>query len=505
MPWIQAAQPSLCLFIQASRTDCRYVVVERSQAAPKLLGGGSFELQEQPLTAQVRDHAAAQNLRVRHAVLLLPRSELEMVSLHLPPASESELPELVQGALLQEQDDAATRPVSDFLITHHDGESTEVTVFSVDESSVDRWKAEFKAAGLNLIGVTFSGAGAAEMLPAILSDMDQTNVVITMSDQDLDLVVSTGARPVLFRTIPWSAEDDHQLADRLGEEIPRTISLAHHLREDDSPRIHLAGDLGEYESQLRSLSELIADPVSMIDPLDLVQSRTTLANPSRYANLIGVALAWNRGGLSLNLLAPRRPAVPAGPWRKLAVAGALVAVIVLMLGYQVWSERSAELHAIEDRQQKLKKLSKRADKSRELQALADAISDWRRDDIAWIDELRGLAERLPSSDQALVRKMNLSIDAQRQGIIDLSVQVSKPEIVTLLEDALRAGERSVSSKRVSESDEKSKLPWGFDTRVVFQPAELPDLPVPEDTKSTAADDAAAEETQRDALSERESS
>lgn len=73
MPWIQAAQPSLCLFIQASRTDCRYVVVERSQAAPKLLGGGSFELQEQPLTAQVRDHAAAQNLRVRHAVLLLPR------------------------------------------------------------------------------------------------------------------------------------------------------------------------------------------------------------------------------------------------------------------------------------------------------------------------------------------------------------------------------------------------------------------------------------------------
>lgn len=486
MKWTASPPPSACLFVQPHGPECRYVAIERDAALPKLIGGGCFEVQGRSPAADLRDRLASENVRARHVVLLLPRSEIEIVAFHLPPAAEAELPELVRGALLQEQDDAAANRVSDFLITHQDQESTDVTVFSLEESVLNGWKSDFKAAGWTLDGVTFSGLGAGELIRASSrSEMDGTQVVIALSDQDLDLVVLAGRTPVLFRTIPWSADEDHRLAERLGEEIPRTLSLAHRLEDDEPPRIHLAGELAEFGSQLSALAELIAEPVSLLDPLDRVQSRAELPGPSRYANLLGVAMAWNRGGLPLNFLSPRRAPAPAGPWRKLVLAGAAVAVLLMFFGARIVQERAEQLLAIEDRQQKLKQIVQRADKSRELQALAAAVSDWRRDDISWIDELRTLAERLPPPDEALVRKMSLSIDAQRNGVIDLSVQVSRPEVVTQLEDALRAGNRSVSSKRVSESDEKSKLPWGFDTRVVFEPEELPDLPAPEAAPDTA--------------------
>lgn len=465
-----------CVFVQMTRPECRYLLVERNESAPIVLAGGAFEVQTTSLAEELRDHLAEQNQRVRHAILLLPRSELESAALNLPPSSESELPALVQTALLQEQEDSDIQRVSDYLITHQDTQSTEVTAFSVDSKSLTQWTDQFKAAGMTLIGVTFSGTAPGEMLPSARTRTDDTNVVITVSDQDLDLVVSTGERPLLFRTVPWSTEDDHQLADRLAEEIPRTISLAHRLGEDDAPRVFLVGELSEFESELGLLSDLLSYSVIMVDPWDLVQSRTSLADASRYGNLVGIALVWNRQGLRLNFLAPRRPPAPASPLRKFALVGAAVAALLLGLGYQIYSARADQLSELEQRQKKYNDLVKRANKARGQKMLVDAVTQWRQDDVAWLDEWRRLSEQLPPSEQALVRKMNLMIDAQGQGVINLSVQVSKPEVVTMLEDALRVDSRSVSSNRVSESDEKSKLPWGFDTKVVFHPATPPDLP-----------------------------
>lgn len=481
LPWTSSQPPKTCLFVQVAESVCRYLVIERDVSLPKLIGGETFELQGPSVAAQLQERLTSLDLRVRHAVLLAPRSQLDVVSLQLPPATPAELPELVQGALLQEQDEAAAKRVSDFLITHHDSESTEVTAFTIEESLLQGWTSDFKAAGWSLAGVTFSGLGAGELLPVNGFDAAGTNVVVTLSEHDLDLAVMSGRTPILFRTIPWSVDEDHRLAERLGEEIPRTLSLAPRLPEDEPSRVLLVGDPGELEAQQRMLAELISEPVSLLDPLDRVQSRAELVGPSRFANLIGMALAWNRGELPLNFLAPRRPPKPAGPWKKLTLAGAAVTVLVLFFGSRILQERREQLTAIEERQQKLTKIAKRADKAKQIQALAAAVTDWRRDDITWIDELRTLAEQLPPAEEALVRKMSLTLDAQRHGVIDLSVQVARPEVVTQLEDTLRTGDRSVSSQRVSESDEKSKLPWGFDTRVVFEPAEPADLPVPDAT------------------------
>ena len=60
------------------------------------------------------------------------------------------------------------------------------------------------------------------------------------------------------------------------------------------------------------------------------------------------------------------------------------------------------------------------------------------------------------------------------------MQVRQPNVVTDLENAIRDERHSVSSKRVTESDEKANLPWSFETHIAFKPADLVDLPPPEE-------------------------
>ena len=73
----------------------------------------------------------------------------------------------------------------------------------------------------------------------------------------------------------------------------------------------------------------------------------------------------------------------------------------------------------------------------------------------------------------------MSADSQRNGVIDMDVQVSRPEVVAGLEDALRNEQRSVSSKRVSETAGKTDLPWHFETRIVFIPDDVPPTSIPD--------------------------
>ena len=57
------------------------------------------------------------------------------------------------------------------------------------------------------------------------------------------------------------------------------------------------------------------------------------------------------------------------------------------------------------------------------------------------------------------------------GVVDLSVQVSSPDVVTELEAAIRDDRHSVTSKRVAEVSDSENLNWSFETRITFRPTE----------------------------------
>ena len=48
--------------------------------------------------------------------MLLPRAELDVTTLHLPPVNEEDLPGMVANAVAAESDETATPLVTDFVI-----------------------------------------------------------------------------------------------------------------------------------------------------------------------------------------------------------------------------------------------------------------------------------------------------------------------------------------------------------------------------------------------------
>jgi len=157
--------------------------------------------------------------------------------------------------------------------------------------------------------------------------------------------------------------------------------------------------------------------------------------------------------------------------------GGVAAAVMLSIAYVAWSERSEQLEAIENKRASVEKFSKRATKAQELQDVLTAVRQWQRNDITWLDELDQLSERFPTRQQSLVRRMSLSSASNGAGVVDLSVQVSSPEVVAALESAIRDERHSVTSKRVSEVADVEGLNWAFETRIVFRPLPRPPLQV----------------------------
>ncbi len=493
----QLNRPRTCLFVLWTQPICRYVLVARDSPGPRVLKADSFETdQDEPSAAELQSQLDRQEIRCRQVVLLLPRAKLDIASHSLPPATEEEIPELVASAVALENDDAGTSRVSDFLVTHQDGAGCETMVFSSGEAEINDLKSEFKDAGFNLASVTYSGVGASELLKHVPARSAATTIVVATGDFDIDLVIRVNDQQVLFRSIPRPSEDTRGLADRLIAEIQRTLTLLHRAM-DDSSRLCLIGDVDEHEQLARRLSERASCAVSVVDPLNEVQSDVEVDCPSRYANLFGVARAWNGEGIALDLLNPRRPPRKPSPWGRVLFWGAIAASALAIVGYFAAEDRAEQIAVIESQKTKLKNLEKRAIKSLSLEDITRAIDDWRQDDVAWLDEIHELSTRLPHQDEALIRGMSMSTDSRGNGVIDLGVQVSRPDVIARLEDAVRDDRHSVSSKRVTESDAEAKLPWGFETRIVFKPAEVPELPLAdgdEDQEGGETADAADEPT-----------
>ncbi len=165
-----------------------------------------------------------------------------------------------------------------------------------------------------------------------------------------------------------------------------------------------------------------------------------------------------------------------------------------MFGYIGWSESADQMELIRKRQDKLAGLSKRVNQAAELQDIVNTVAIWQRNDITWLDELKDLSDRFPERNESLVRKMTMSGADNGAGVVDLSVQVNSPEVITELESAIRDDRHSVSSKRVTEISDAEELTWSFETRIVFRPLPRPKKTLPEPIEEVTVDGLALDDS-----------
>ena len=481
---------STCLFLQPTWPVCRYVVVRPGESRPQLIAAGSFDAElPEALVEHMKAELASRKVSVSRAVLLLPRGNVEVNSLRMPPASEDELPEMVSNVIAQQVDDSGEANVHDFVVSEtHDDESQELLTFTVTESILKEWSSRFREQGIRLQSVTFGGIGAVQLLESVSVRPARTSMVVTSTDQDTDLVVVESGRPRLFRTIPRATGDDQFVIQQLAGDIQRTLTLVGH-PDDEQTRIYLIGTVGEQQDAAEQLSQQLGLSVSMVNPFDQLDGQAVVDKPSRFANLIGAACAWNRGSLVVDLLNPRKPAVKKGPWGRVAFWGSVVALLAAIAGYLLWEQGAEQRELVADQKVKLQRLIKPARKAQTKLAISGAIDAWRASEVSWLDELDILSARMPPAADATAGNLNM-VSAGTTGRIDLSVEVSHPDVRMQLEEAIRDSRHAIRSKRVTDASNRSSSVWRFQTSITVapEPATLPELiaiETADDTESPA--------------------
>ncbi len=466
------------LLVEPSNAGPRYVVTSSDGTELRILAEGQLDAVDEvgSLPQRLRERLQESSIHCNRAALLLSRPTIETCSGSVPPADDSELPEMVKGLVAHEIDDADER-IIDFLITGRgDDQSIDILAMTYDRRDFDTATREFKDAGFTLESVTYNGLGAVELLRQVAHQKLPIAVAITATDAKTDIVVLHHGQPMLFRTIQRGVEPHDTFGPELASELQRTLAFIG-AAEEDSAQIYLIGDPESLGGVAEHLSEMLSSSVSIAGVLDKVDESAVapFTDAADYANLIGVASAINEDQLALDFVNPSQPELPPSRWSKWAMWGSVAALVLGVFGYIAWSDRAEQLSQIESKKEILRGLLKREVKSQKLQDIVNAVEGWRANEITWLDELKDVSDRFPRRSESLVRRMSLSSSGNGTGVIDLSVQVSSPDVVTGLEDAIRDGRHSVSSKRVTEVSDSQELTWSFETRIVFRPIPAPKL------------------------------
>lgn len=458
----------------------RYLVVRFSKDRIQLISRGQFDVHSQDdgvgLAQQIRMLLDEQSISCNQACLLLSRPSIDTVTDSLPPASTDELPILVANLVAQHDEDADQK-VIDFLVTSQsDDKGIDVLAMTCDRSMIESHQKEFSRNGFSLRNITYSGLGAVELLGKVAHQKQPIAAAITFTDQTTKIAVLHHGRPLLFRSLQTGLESTSAYGSALAAELQRTLAFVG-VADEDSAQVYLIGE----KSGLMEIASLLADTlscsVSVADACDHIDRSeiSSFDDAPGYANLIGVASAISNERLDLDFMNPREAPTPPSQVTRLTFWAAVAASVFLFLGYLWYSDTQEQQQAIDAKKSSLSRFAKRANKALEYQDLVDAVNQWQRSDVAWLDEIRDLSERFPLKSESLVKRMTMSSGADGVATVDISVQVSSPDVVTELEAALRDDRHSVTSKRVAEVSDTENLNWSFETRILLKPTKRPPL------------------------------
>lgn len=409
-------------------------------------------------------------------VLLLSRTDLEMISLVLPQEARDQFPEMVQLEIEQRLGEHESAPVVDYAIAgNNDASGVDVLAFSLLPEEVDRWSREAKEEKLRLAAIAPRHLSLLAKLPA--GAMNQTRVAIQSLPNEVEMVVARGSQPLFLRTLRLSTDDASSIAEQILLEVQRCLSLLPSEHQGEEAEVATAApspapplfvfpgtDAGPLAEALRErkVAEVHYLTSSSLWPSGSVASEI---RTEQFASLLGAGEQFLQHQLPVNLLAPKRPPKPIHPLRKWGPIGGLTAASLVLGGWFLYSdvrdlnEEANRLQATRDDQWKL------ANKSAERIDKLDLVEKWEAERVDWLSLMASLSSTLPLGDRASVRRMTASVsNAGPQ--VSLSVMVKSPEDLALMEEKLRSQSMEVSSQRVNQQASEEDYPWQFETTIV---------------------------------------
>jgi Tfp pilus assembly PilM family ATPase len=486
-----------------------------------------------------------QKLRVKNAIVDVPRHWVVLDVMRLPPSADDELPAMVQFQIARDLPFPAEEAIVDFAVSRRvEAEETpdepertaggedwgpaggvEVLVAAVRRDVLEHIRAVCEHAGLQPIRVglrPYANMVAASHVLGAESDGNTLFVDVGPEMTEIDIIADgrlAFARSAQVSTPFWKSHgpggsdtaEAQTAIDELIAEIRRSIqSYMMAESENTAPvsQIIVAGGTGIEEMFVERVGTELNAPAQLFRPPPEIGGAGDLHRETRaFAAAFGLALGHSRpGSLHFDFANPKRPIDREARRKRKKMISAAAAIVLAIGGFAAGKQAVAAREArLETLTAERKKADKAAKKLGKFEAEIKQIKEWRDDSIVWLDVLKEINDRIPDTDDVFLT----SFRATR----------GKTAVVTLMGNAEREEHAKALWSRLDDHPafnlpavpfnpkENRKFPhyrFPFKFEVEIDPQELPKpTPAPDPSPSPDVDEAGVRPESRPAEPEDE--
>lgn len=453
------------------------LVVERALAAPlpERAEGSTAEPDVGPVLAKALNEA---DVTKGEALVAVGRASIELRFLSTPPVPPEELPDIVRFQAMRQFTTLGEEWPLDFvpLSPNADG-GMNVLAAAISPELLAQIRKACQAANITVSRLELRPFAAAALLKGELQD-GKCRMIVDLLSEEADLTVVIGPDVIFPRTVRLPAVSEAEILGRtvLAEGRRTMIAAQNQLGGRRVEEVIVFGD-GEHHTAIKLLleKELSLD-VRLVDPLQKVEweeARVPRPDyPGAFAPLVGMMSEEAAGTAPvLDYLHPRKRPAPPDKKRAFLLAGAgIAATLLLGFGYMQWSLWSLDSEIAQLRTTRTK-AEKAAKESAKPVKDAEALDAFAAGDVAWLDVLSRISQRLPPPEQVQIAELTAqTVPKTGGGQLKFVGYADTSQRVTDLEDALRDKGYVVSGKGTSQDPEAEFLPWSFDETITVSPS-----------------------------------
>jgi Tfp pilus assembly PilM family ATPase/Tfp pilus assembly protein PilN len=423
---------------------------------------------------RISEALSARGIARQESLVAIGRTSIELRQLTIPPAPDDDLPDMVRFQALREFNAMQEDWALDFMPIDDDPtQPRTVLAAAIAPDQIAQIQQTCQSAGLRAKRLVLRPCGAASLFSRRHSEgRFRVRLLVDVLAEEADLTVMIDRKVIFLRTArlpadPLAAPDG---IPALAGEIRRTIAaVQNQLGGRIVESIVLCGSGDEHGKLAETLDQRLGMPVTLFDPFEGLKLEGELVrglpeHAGRFAPLLGILQdEILHEHPSVDFLHPRRrPPPPSRTRPMLYLAAALTAVVGLIftvVTVRQWKLRG-ELDSVRNQITDADLLIKEMEAAKKT---VDEVDKWRGNDVVLLEEMRWLAEKLPSAEKVKLTEIGFK-QGQYSGDIHLQGFAASSEAVGDLERKLSDSTHQVVPIKQNAVGE-APYPYKFDNTI----------------------------------------
>ncbi len=399
-------------------------------------------------------------------LLCINRGAVDSVTFSVPPASETELPTLVRNMAIRQLQGINEESLLDYIAYPPEEDGTRkvsAMVLPLEQQQMVQELVDSVSCPFHRIVITPHSLGI--FAPPQSEQESKATLIISEAADAAHLLIVQNELPILSRTVRLSSDMSTEHREEfVASEIQRTL-----LAEDvETGSVVLVGSEVETALLSRSLRDRYDFEIQQVSSVSLIEGDASGAAFGIYTPLVAALKAETlQIAPVIDFAHPKKPPVPVNMRNRILSVAAAVLLVVAGGWYYVnsqFTEIEEEIAKLQERRNELNGLVK---KTRTKRNLAKVLARWENSRINWLDELRDLTIRIPSSPELSLQQFTAS-PTQKGAVVSFRGTSLSPEAIRQMEINLVDQYHQLKTPGIRERKQGKKSIWTFQTTMTIR-------------------------------------